>query len=146
VPFRAFIEAHGKGAIYCCAFLAQAHGKEGSLPWVFLPRRTAKRALCRAFFSHAHGKESHTPFGSGAVSCFCVPCVVKKRTTNIVYRALSYVAHDKDALPCKMLPCALCRAPRRKKHDKEFAVRFWAFAVRPCARGARQSRGFPLWR
>jgi hypothetical protein len=29
-----------------------------------------------------------------------------------------------------MLPCALCRAPRRKTHDKEFAVRFRAFAVR----------------
>jgi hypothetical protein len=30
-----------------------------------------------------------------------------------------------------MLPCAICRAPRRKTHSKEFAVRFRAFAVRP---------------
>jgi GH24 family phage-related lysozyme (muramidase) len=33
---RAFIEAHSKGAIYCRAFLAQAHDKEGSLSCVFL--------------------------------------------------------------------------------------------------------------
>jgi hypothetical protein len=30
-----------------------------------------------------------------------------------------------------MLPCALCRAPRRKTHGKEFTVRFRAFAVSP---------------
>jgi hypothetical protein len=96
----------------------------------FLPRRIAKRALCRAFFSQAHGKEGHTPFGSGAVGCFCLPCVVKKRTSKIIYRALSDVAHGKDTLPCKMLSCALCRAPRRKTHGKVFVVRFWAFVVR----------------
>jgi hypothetical protein len=78
----------------------------------------------------AHGKGCHTPFGAGAVSCFLLPCVVKKRTTKIVYRALSDLAHGKGVLPCKMLPCALCRAPRRKTHDKEIAVRFMAFAVR----------------
>jgi hypothetical protein len=38
-----------------------------------------------------------------------LPCVMKKRTAKIIYRALSDAAHDKDALPCKMLPCALCR-------------------------------------
>jgi hypothetical protein len=168
---RAFIEAHGKGAIYCRAFPVQAHGKEGSLPCVFFAsarqrtlfavrffhrrtansplcraffsqahdkqpsllcvfsrRRTAKRALCRAFFSRAHGKEGCMPFGSGAVSCFYLPCVAKKRTAKNIYRALSDVAHGKDALPCKMLLCALCRAPRRKTHRKGFAVRFWSFA------------------
>jgi hypothetical protein len=60
-----------------------------------------------------------------------LPCVVKKRMAKILYRALSDAAHGKGALPCKMLPCALCCAPRRKTHGKEFAVRFWTFAVRP---------------
>jgi hypothetical protein len=59
-----------------------------------------------------------------------LPCVVKKRTAKIVYRALSDAVHGKGALPCKMLPCALCRAPRQKTHGKGFAVRFKAFAVR----------------
>jgi hypothetical protein len=45
----------------------------------------------------------------------CLPCVRCK-------------AHNKDRLPCKILPRALCRASRRKTHGKEFAVRFWAFA------------------
>jgi hypothetical protein len=60
-----------------------------------------------------------------------LPCAVKKRTTKIIYRALSDTAHGNGALPCEMLPCALCRWPRRKTHDKEFAMRFRAFAVRP---------------
>jgi hypothetical protein len=81
-----------------------------------------------------------TPFHSGAVSWFFLPCIVKKRTAKIIYRALSDAARGKGVLPCKMLPCALCRALRRKTHGKEFAVRFRAFA-----RGARQSRCFPLW-
>jgi hypothetical protein len=59
-----------------------------------------------------------------------LPCVVKKRTAKIFYRALSDAAHGKGASPCKMLPCALCRAPRQKTHGKGFAVRFKAFAVR----------------
>jgi hypothetical protein len=59
-----------------------------------------------------------------------LPCVLKKCTAKIVYRALSDAAHGKGASPCKMLPCALCRAPRQKTHDKGFAVRFKAFAVR----------------
>jgi hypothetical protein len=54
---------------------------------------------------------------------------VEKRTANFVYRALSGAAHGKGASPCKMLPCALCRAPRRKTHGKGFAVRFLAFAA-----------------
>jgi hypothetical protein len=128
----------------CRVFFSQTHGKQPSLPCVFLTdarqttlfavrfshRRTVNSPLCRAFFSQAHGKEGYTPFGSGAVSCFCLPCVAKKRTAKNIYRALSDVAHGKDALPCKMLPCALCRAPRRKTHGKGFAVRFWSFAVR----------------
>jgi hypothetical protein len=81
-------------------------------------------------FGQAHGKGCSTPFGAGAVSCFCVPCVTKKRTAKIVYRALSDAAHGKGASPCKILPCALCRAPRQKTHFKGFAVRFKAFAVR----------------
>jgi hypothetical protein len=52
-----------------------------------------------------------------------LPCVVKKRTAKIFYRALSDAAHGKGASPCKMLPCALCRAPRQKTHGKGFAVR-----------------------
>jgi hypothetical protein len=48
---------------------------------------------------------------------------VKKRMAQVIYRALSDAAHGKGALPCKMLPCALCRASRRKTHGKEFAVR-----------------------
>jgi hypothetical protein len=55
---------------------------------------------------------------------------VKKRTAKIVYRALSDAAHGKGGLPCKMLPCALCHAPRQKTHGKGFAVCFKAFAVR----------------
>jgi hypothetical protein len=55
---------------------------------------------------------------------------VKKLTAKIIYRALSDAAHGKGVLPCKMLPCALYRAPRQKTHGKEFAVRFKAFAVR----------------
>jgi hypothetical protein len=85
-------------------------------------------------FPPAHGKGCPTPFGAGAVSCFFFAVRLKKRTAKIVYRALSAMAHGKGALPCKMLPCALCRAPfavrPEKKHGKEFAVRFKAFAVR----------------
>jgi hypothetical protein len=124
-----------------CIF-RQAHGKEPCLPCVFQAgarqtgavrfsgRRTTKSLCLPCVLLLAHGKGCPTPFGADAVSCFFLPCVVKKRTAKIVYRALSDVAHDKVALLCKMLPCALCRAPRRKTHDKEFAVRFWAFAVR----------------
>jgi hypothetical protein len=108
-------------------------------------KRTAKRALCHAFFAPAHGKDlifavrfaprrtakgvtrRLIPVSSVA---FFLPCIVKKRTAKIIYRALSDVAHGKGDLPCKMLPCALCRAPRRKTQNKEFAVRFMAFAVR----------------
>jgi hypothetical protein len=111
--------------------LAQAYGKEGSLPCIFGLGARQRSHLCRAFCSPAHGKGCHTPFVSGAVCCFFLPCVVKKCTTKIIYRALSDVAHGKGALPCKMLPCALCRAPRRKTHGKEFTVRFKAFACFP---------------
>jgi hypothetical protein len=82
-------------------------------------------------FFKAHGKGCYTPSHPGAVSCFFLPCAVKKRTAKTIYRALLDAAHDKGALPCKMLPCALCRAPRQKTHGKEFAVRFSAFAVCP---------------
>jgi hypothetical protein len=77
----------------------------------------------------------------------------KKHTAKIVYRALSDAAHGKGASPCKMLPCALCRAPRQKTHGKGFAVRPdkkrtakglpCVLRPLPCARGARQSRCFP---
>jgi hypothetical protein len=138
------MEAHDKGAIHCRVFFKQAHGKEPCLPCVFRKahdkqpmfavrfsgRRTANNPCLPCVLLPAHGKGCPTPFGAGAVSCFWLPCVVKKRTTKIVYHALSDVAHGKGASPCKMLPYALCRAPRQKTHDKEFAVRFWAFAVR----------------
>jgi hypothetical protein len=86
------------------------------LPCVFLP---------------AHGKGCNVPFGVGAVSCFSLPCASPWRTAKKVHRALSEKAHGNGSLPCKLLPCALCRAPRWKTHGKNFAVRFWAFAVRP---------------
>jgi hypothetical protein len=86
------------------------------------------------FFLLAHGKGRNVPFSPGAVSCFFLPCVMKKRTAKILYRVLSDAAHGKGILPCKMLPCALCRAPRRKTHGKEFAVRFWTFRA-PAAHG-----------
>jgi hypothetical protein len=120
---RAFIGAHDKGAIYCSAFCASAHGKEPSLPCVF-SRRMARSPSLPCVFYLAHGKGRRTPLHPGAVSCFCLPCAVKKRTTKIIYRALSDATHNKGALPCKMLPCALCRVPRRKTHNKEFAVCF----------------------
>jgi hypothetical protein len=63
-----------------------------------------------------------------------LPCAVKKRTTKIIYRALSDTAHDKGAFPCKMLLYALYYAPRRKTHDKEFAVRSRAFCRGRCSR------------
>jgi hypothetical protein len=112
---RAFMTAHGKRAIHCRALLRKAHGKLHCLPCVF---------------GQAHGKGCSTPFGASAVRCFCLPCVVKKRTANLVYRALSAATHGKGASPCKMLSCALCRAPRQKTHGKGFAVRLYAFAVR----------------
>jgi hypothetical protein len=60
--------------------------------------RTAKAVTCRL-----------APAPSVA---FFLPCVMKKRTAKILYRVLSDAAHGKGILPCKMLPCALCRAPR----------------------------------
>jgi hypothetical protein len=77
----------------------------------------------------AHGKGRNASFGAGAVSCFSLPCASPWRTAKKVHRALSEEAHGNGSLPCKLLPCALCRAPRRKTHGKNFAVRFWAFAV-----------------
>jgi hypothetical protein len=43
-----------------------------------------------------------------------LPCVVKKRTSKIVYRALSRAAHGKGASPCKMLPCAPTKNARQR--------------------------------
>jgi hypothetical protein len=72
-----------------------------------------------------------TPFGPYAVRCFFLPCASPWRTAKIVHRALSDMAHGNGTLPCKMLPCAVCRASRWKTHHKNFVVRFCAFAVRP---------------
>jgi hypothetical protein len=109
---RAFIGVHGKSVIYCRAFCASAHGKELSLPCVFLP---------------AHGKGRHTLSHPVAVSCFFFPCAVKnarqrlftvrcqtRRTAKGLYRA-----------KCYCVPFAVC--PRQKTHGKKFAVRFRAF-------------------
>jgi hypothetical protein len=113
---RAFMGAHGKDAIYCRAFLAQAHVKEGSLTCVFGPGARQRSHLCRVFFSQAHGEGCHTSFGSGAISCFFLPCVMKKRMAKIIYRALSDVAHGKDGTmqnaTVRSLSCALCHTPR----------------------------------
>jgi hypothetical protein len=131
-----FRKTHGK--------VTKTNSRNSAFAVRFLPRRTAKRALCRAFFSQAHSKEPSLPFvfltgarqrGLHAVwfrhrQLLLFAVHREKRTTKIIYRALSDVAHGKDALPCKMLPCALCRAPRRKTHGKGFVVRFWSFVVR----------------
>jgi hypothetical protein len=105
------------------------------LPCVFQAGARQRAHVCRAFCSRRTAKgvtRRLAPVPS--VAFFAVRR--EKSTAKIVYCALSDVAHDKGALLCKMLPCALCRAPRRKRHGKEVAVRFMAFA--------RQSRGFRL--
>jgi hypothetical protein len=69
-------------------------------------------------------------FSPGTISHFFavrLPMTHGKHSSPCIVRT----AHGNGTLPCKMLPCALCRAPRRKTHDKDFAVRFHAFAVRP---------------
>jgi hypothetical protein len=63
----------------------------------FLPRRTAKSV----FLPGAQQRGSHTVwFRRRQLLLFVVHR--EKRTTKIIYRALSDVAHGKDALPCKM--------------------------------------------
>jgi hypothetical protein len=92
------------GFYYVCrAFFAPTHGKDP----IFAVR-----------FFLAHGKGRHTTFHPGAVRCFFLPCAVKKRTAKIIYRALSDAAHGKGALPCKMLPCALCRGPTKNTRQR----------------------------
>jgi hypothetical protein len=100
----------------------------GPLPCV-LCLGARQRVSLPCIFPPVHGKGRHTPSPSSAVSCFYLSCAAKKRTAKTIYRALLDAAHAKGALPCKMLSCALCRAPRRKTHGKEFAMRFRAFAV-----------------
>jgi hypothetical protein len=48
---RAFIEAHGKGAIYSHAFFRQVHGKEPCLSCVFQGGARQTAHVCRAFCS-----------------------------------------------------------------------------------------------
>jgi hypothetical protein len=98
------------------------------LPCVFQAGARQTARVCRAFCSRRTAKGVPRCLAPVPLVDFFLPCVVKKRTTKIVYRALSGVAHGKGALPCKMLPCALCRAPRQKTHGKEFAVRSWRTA------------------
>jgi hypothetical protein len=93
----------------CRAFLPTAHGKGKRLLCVFLP---------------VHGKGCNVSFGASAISCFSLPCTSPWRTAKKVHRALSEESHGNGSLPCKLLPCALCRAPRWKMHGKDFAVRF----------------------
>jgi hypothetical protein len=57
-----------------------------------------------------HGKGRSTPFATGAVSCFFLPCASPRRTAKIVHRVLSETTHGNATLPCKFLPCAFCRA------------------------------------
>jgi hypothetical protein len=60
----------------------------------------------------------------------CLLCA-KFATRLMVRRAFRENTKDKGPLPCKNLPCGLCRAWPRKTHSKGFAVRFLLFAVRP---------------
>jgi hypothetical protein len=92
------------------------------LPCVLCPGAQQRSHLCRAFFLGARQRASHVVSFRRRQLLF-LPCAVKKLTTKIIYRVLSDAAHGKGALPCKMLPCALCRVPRRETHGKEFAVR-----------------------
>jgi hypothetical protein len=46
------------------------------------------------------------------------------------FLCVSKKTHDKVPLPCNYLLCGLCHAFSGKTHDKAFAVRFIAFAVR----------------
>jgi hypothetical protein len=96
-----------------CVF-GQAHGKQPMFAVRFSGRRTANNPCLSCVLLPAHGKGCPTPFGAGAVSCFCLPCVVKKHTAKIVYRALSDAAHGKGASPCKMLPCAPTKNARQR--------------------------------
>jgi hypothetical protein len=79
-PCRVFIGVHGKRTIYCGAFFCLG-----------APQR---KHLCHAFLASAHGKGRHTQSHPGAVSCFFLPCAVKKRTAKIIYPALSDATHD----------------------------------------------------
>jgi hypothetical protein len=145
---RAFIEAHDKGAIYCRAFLGRRMAKtlfavrfsarrtanSPCLPCVFQAGARQRTYVCRTPGAKRTAKGVPRRLAPVPLVVF-LPCVLEKRTAKIVYHALSDVAHDKGALPCKMLPCAFCRAPRRKTPC--------VLGPLSCARGARQSRGFP---
>jgi hypothetical protein len=91
--------------------------------------RTAKASI----FLLAHGKGRNVPFSPGAVRCFFLPCVVKKRTTKILYRALSDAAHAKGLYHAKCY-----RVPFAVRLDEKRTAKSLPcfFGPLPCARGA----------
>jgi hypothetical protein len=69
------------------------------------------------FFS-AHGKGHHTPSHPGAVSCFFLPCAMKKRTTKIIYHALSEATHGKGVYRAKCYCVPFAVRPDEKRTAK----------------------------
>jgi hypothetical protein len=114
----------------CRAFSGRRTANKGCLSCVFQGGARQKTPVCRAFCSRRTTKVVPRRLAPVPLVAFVCRASRKKRTAKIAYRALSDAAHGKGASPCKILPCALCRAPRQKTHGKGFAVRFKAFAVR----------------
>jgi hypothetical protein len=126
----------------CRAFLAQAHSKEGSLPCVSCPgarqrglfavrfslRRTAKRVTRRLVPAPSIAFVCRASWKNARQRLFTVHCQTW-RTAKTLYRAKCYRA-----------PFAVC--PDEKRTAKCLPC---VFGPLPCARGARQSSGFPLW-
>jgi hypothetical protein len=97
------------------AFVVHLKGRTVKVPFIavrFVPRRTTKSpSLSCVLCLDALQRASHVVSPRRCQLLF-LPCAARKRTAKIIYHALSGAAHGKGALPCKMLPCALCHAPR----------------------------------
>jgi hypothetical protein len=119
-----FGKAHGKvtgtagrNRTFAVRFRGKHTTKGQSLPCVFrLAHNKAQSLLC--VFGRARGKGRFTPFATSAVSYFFSQCASLRRTTKIVHHALSETVHDNATLPCKNLPCALCRAPMKNARQR----------------------------
>jgi hypothetical protein len=114
----------------CRALPTVAHGKGRLLPCVLDYSARQRPVIAGCFFLRRTAKDVTRRLAPAPSVAFFLTCAFPWCTANIVHRALSDPAQGNETLPCKMLPCALCRTPRRKTHGKVFAVRFRAFAVR----------------
>jgi hypothetical protein len=73
--------------------------------------------------SEAHDKRAHLVVVRRLRMLSFICRAHNKRTAKVLYRAFRGKAHGNGTLPCKILSCVLCRAPRQKTHGKAFAVR-----------------------